>query len=83
LNDTEERVLKALARGPLGVPEITAQLDVRGRSGSLKKALDRLTALNFVSLTLPDKPRSKNQNRELTPGGRRALSRMANNRRGS
>jgi hypothetical protein len=65
LNETEQRVLKTLRSGPLGVPEITAEFKIRGRSGSLQKALDRLGTLKLISLTSPDKPRSKNDRSRL------------------
>ena len=38
-------------------------------SGGLKKALERLTDLGFITLTNPEKPTSKTQKRKLTDKG--------------
>src|SRR5581483_10268901 len=73
LTETERRILRLLRHRPLAAPEIAAGLGYQGRSGHLKKALDRLSQLDMVSLTIPGKPRSKNQKRQITGKGRRAL----------
>jgi ATP-dependent DNA helicase RecG len=75
LTETERRILQLLRDGPKAAPEIAAGLGYQSRSGHLKKALDRLGQLELVSLTIPDKPRSKNQKRQLTAKGRRVLER--------
>lgn len=71
LTETERRILRLLRDRPRSVPEMADDLGYQGRSGHLKKALDRLGQLGLASLTLPDKPRSKNQKRQLTAKGRR------------
>jgi len=73
LSDTERRVLRALEGGARSVPEIAASLNYQNRSGHLKRALERLDRLGLIALTLPGKPRSKNQKRTLTVKGRRML----------
>jgi hypothetical protein len=73
LTDTERHILQLLRGGPKAAPEIAAGLGYQSRSGHLKKALDRLGQLGLVSLTIPDRPRSKNQKRQITAKGRRAL----------
>ena len=76
LTETERRILKLLRGGPLAAPEIVANLGYQGRSGHLKKALDRLSQLDLVALTIPSKPRSKNQKRQITAKGRRVLDKL-------
>ena len=73
LSEVERRIIRTLGERPKGVPEVAAALGYRGRSGHLKKAIDRLDKLGLIALTLPDKPRSKRQQRELTARGRNVL----------
>jgi ATP-dependent DNA helicase RecG len=73
LTETERRILHPVRHGPRGVSALAAELGYQSRSGHLKKALDRLGQLDLVSLTVPDKPRSKNQKRQLTSKGRTVL----------
>jgi hypothetical protein len=55
LTQTERRILQLLRDGPKAAPEIAAALGYQGRSGHLKKALDRLGQLDLVSLTISDR----------------------------
>jgi hypothetical protein len=73
LTVTELRILQLLRDGPRAAPEIATELGYQSRSGHLKKALDRLGQLDLVSLSIPEKPRSKNQRRQITAKGRRSL----------
>jgi ATP-dependent DNA helicase RecG len=43
------------------------------RSGNFKRAMTRLLEQGFIEMTLPDKPRSRNQRYRATTKGRRAL----------
>lgn len=74
-NETEVQVLRLLRVGPLGMKEIVSHLGQSrpgGKpSGGLKKALDHLTELKLVALTIPTKPKSRHQKRQLTEAGAR------------
>lgn len=74
LHDTEQRILRALRSGPRGVKDLVSVLGHKTASGSLRKALDRLDSLDLITLTIPEKPRSKNQKRRLTERGRQVLA---------
>ena len=76
LTETERRILRLLRDRPKAAPEIADGLGYQGRSGHLKKALDRLSQLDLVSLTIPGKPPSKNQKRQITPKGWRVLDEL-------
>jgi ATP-dependent DNA helicase RecG len=75
LNDTERRILIALQDGPMPSNKITAALGHARRSGGVKLALTHLEAIGFIELTIPEKPRSRNQMRRLTEEGRAWLAR--------
>ena len=69
LNETEKRILVLLKSGPMATPRITAALGHSSRSGAVKLALTHLEASGLIELTIPDKPRSRNQMRRLTKPG--------------
>ncbi len=68
--DTELRILRALLPGPRAVKDIVTALGHKTASGNLRKALDRLDALGLITLTIPDRPQSRRQQRRLTDKGR-------------
>lgn len=74
LNETEHRILSALRKGSKSVPEIATSLGQESRSGHFKKALGRLSDLGLISLTIPAKPKSKGQKRQITERGLRYLT---------
>lgn len=76
LNETEKRVLESLQQGPLATTQISMALGHSGRSGAVKLALAHLEAIGFIELTIPDKPRSRNQMRKLTSQGRNRLAKQ-------
>lgn len=69
LSETEKRILNLLKNGPLATPQITTAFGHSGRSGAVKLALAHLEAIGLIELTIPDKPRSRNQMRRLTGKG--------------
>lgn len=73
LNATEQRILRALGKGPLSVRALVIALGYKKPSGNLWKALDRLDRLGLIGLTIPDKPNSSKQQRQLTAKGRRTF----------
>jgi ATP-dependent DNA helicase RecG len=75
LNETERRLLTALANGPLSRPEMAEVLGMKSRrSGHLTKAVDRLRTLKLAELTIPEKPQSKNQKMRITTKGQTWLT---------
>jgi ATP-dependent DNA helicase RecG len=69
LNDTEKRIIEILLDGARPVPEIVHALGQKTLSDGIKHALQRLQQLGLISLTNPDRPRSKNQKRQFTAKG--------------
>ncbi|HEV3257969.1 MAG TPA: hypothetical protein VG013_13870 [Gemmataceae bacterium] len=53
---------------------MVAALGYRTITGNVRKALDRLDELGLIALTVPEKPRSKNQKRRLTERGKKILA---------
>ena len=73
LSEMERRIIRALRHGPRSVPEILADLGHGSLSGAVKNALRHLDELGLIALTIPEKPRSRNQKRQLTIKGQRAV----------
>ena len=74
LNQTEERIVNILAQGARSAHEIAIALHQKTVSGGIKHALNRLQNFGLIVLTIPDKPRSKNQKRQLTVKGQMLLA---------
>lgn len=70
LNETERRIVAALRHGPKATHEIAEALGSRGLTGAIKVALQRLQKLGLIALTIPKRPRSRNQKRRLTEVGK-------------
>lgn len=73
LNETEYRLLKLAKRAPIDNQQIRNELAHATLSGNVRRALYHLMKLGLLEYTIPDKPRSKLQQRRLTPLGRRYL----------
>lgn len=69
LSDTEKRVLVSLRKGPKATHTIATELGGRELTGGMKVALRHLEQLGYIALTIPEKPRSRNQQRKLTQIG--------------
>lgn len=74
LTETEVSLLAFLETLPRSRPEIADRLALKSRSGHLYKAIDHLRNLGFIELTIPEKPRSKNQRMRITATGRAWLT---------
>jgi ATP-dependent DNA helicase RecG len=74
LTETEDRILRLLGVKPKTRSEISADLGVNSRTGHLYKSISRLQELNFIEFTIPDKPRSRNQQLRITPAGQAWLA---------
>ncbi len=80
LTDTELRILRVLRRGARAVSDIARELGYDKLTGNVRVALARLDELGYIALTIPDRPRSKQQKRQLTATGRAALRRAGRKR---
>jgi len=75
LTETERRILVHLTTVPRNRPELAEFLGVKsGRSGHLKRAMERLRELGLAELTIPDRPQSRNQKMRITEKGRAWLA---------
>ena len=77
LSIVEHRLLTGCAHEPQNTPGLLRTLGYKTRTGSFKAALNRLLALGFLEMTIPDKPRSKKQRYRTTPAGRAVLEKRA------
>jgi ATP-dependent DNA helicase RecG len=71
LTETEQRILSALEKQTLGSKELLTLLGYRQKTGNYKAAMEKLSALNLIEYTLPNKPNSRLQKYRLTAKGRR------------
>jgi len=68
-----------LMDGPKSRLEIADSLGVQTRSGHLYKAIFDLRQMDFIELTIPDKPQSRNQRMRLTARGKKWLESQPGN----
>ena len=68
LNKTERAVVDLLANNILSKTQIAHELGYKTVSGNLKEAIKNLLELDLIELTIPDKPKSKNQKYKLSDG---------------
>lgn len=69
------RLLEPLQHEPLSVVELLDKLSIRHRASSRTTYLVPALTQNLVEMTLPDKPKSRNQKYRLTAKGRALLQR--------
>jgi len=72
LNQTELHILACL-KSPKATPQLLTELGYSRRTRNYETAMKRLLALKLVEMTLPDKPRSKNQRYRLTKKGKQIV----------
>lgn len=73
ISDIERKILSACADRPQSTPDLLSVLGYGNRTGNLKKALVRMRTLELLELTIPGKPRSKNQRYRITNKGRKRI----------
>lgn len=73
LSEAERRILELCAKAPKTASDLLAGLGYQSRTGNFKRALDRLLKLGWLEMTIPDKPRSRNQHYRLSAAGSRML----------
>jgi ATP-dependent DNA helicase RecG len=77
MSDTEQQIMRLFLIGPRSMKQILAGLGYSSVTGNVKKALKRMDALGLISYTIPDRPKSKNQKRQLTAKGQRIAAGMS------
>ena len=70
ISNLQQEILHFCSNQARSVPEILAHVGAQGRSGHIKGILSNLTKTNLLALTIPDKPKSKNQKRVTTALGK-------------
>ena len=66
LSETDKKIISLLDTQTLGQSQIMALLGYTTRTGNFKRALERLSALALIEMTIPDKPNSRLQKYRLT-----------------
>jgi len=74
LSTTGQRILFALAAEPKNSSQLASELGYSARTRNVRDALAKLIETGFVVLTIPDKPRSKNQKMRITDKGKARLA---------
>ena len=75
LSETEQKILHGLAKDILGRKDLLNLLGYSQKTGNYKSAIARLSNLNLIEYTIPEKPNSRLQKYRLTEKGRTWLSR--------
>jgi len=68
-----EHIMAALLKAPLSMNELVTALELKSKTGSLKRAVNELFADEFIEYTIPDKPSSRLQKYRLTSKGQQTL----------
>lgn len=76
LNETELKLLQLCSDKPVNRKDILTKFGHKTMSGNIKQALKRLKALDFIALTIEDKPNSKNQHYRITETGKNKVKFM-------
>ena len=76
MTDIERRLLEACSEEPQNIPYLLQVLGYEIRTGHFKRAIGRLLSHGYMEMTIPDKPRSKNQKYRLTEKGQRILKNL-------
>jgi len=67
------QILHALAKSPLSMLEIVQVLNLKSKTGALKRSVNELLSNKFIEYTLADKPNSRLQKYRVTENGRRLV----------
>jgi ATP-dependent DNA helicase RecG len=73
MTDIERRLLEACVEEPKSIPYLLQAFGYEMRTGHFKKAIGRLLFHGYTEMTIPEKPRSKNQKYRLTEKGQTIL----------
>jgi ATP-dependent DNA helicase RecG len=72
------KILDSLKQNSLSASNLINIIGQKSRSGGLKKAISELLTNEFISLTIPDKPKSPNQKYVITKKGLDFLKKVSN-----
>lgn len=67
------KIIMMLAQGMVSTPQLIQIMGYSSKTGNFKVALKALLQSGMIEMTIPDKPRSKNQKYRLTVKGRRYI----------
>jgi ATP-dependent DNA helicase RecG len=81
ISNIELKILDFCSSQERSVPEILAHVEAHVRSGHIKRVLAQLTNAGLLALTIPDKPKSKNQKRITTTQGKAVVDNLTTSRR--
>ena len=70
LSKTEREILLALIEEPKSSAHLAEALGYKRITGNVRNALARLQNAGLIALTIPERPNSKHQKRQLTAKGR-------------
>ena len=73
LSGVERQIMEACFSTPKTAAELLKFLGYTARTGNFKRALARLLSVGLVEMSMPDKPRSRNQKYRLTGKGKKVL----------
>ncbi len=73
ISGVERQIMEACHSAPKTAAELLKHLGYAARTGNFKRALARLVSVGLVEMSMPDKPRSRNQQYRLTEKGKNIL----------
>lgn len=73
LGEKEIAILRACARQPVSAKDVLATAGYAGRTGGFKRGVEKLLEHGLIMMTVPEKPRSRQQKYSLTEKGRTVL----------
>jgi len=74
LSANEWEILRILNRNNVNLNEIITHFGYSARNRSIRNTIKRLLDLKLIQYAIPDKPRSKKQQYQITKGGELAIS---------
>ncbi len=74
LSETQLKILTVLRNKSSNLPDILSELGYSSRSRNIRNALNLLIEEALIAYTIPEKPRSKNQQYMITQKGKEILA---------
>jgi ATP-dependent DNA helicase RecG len=73
IRDIERRILEICSESSKSTADLLNFLGYKSRTGNFKRAVSRLLEIGLIEMTVPTKPRSKQQKYRLTEKGQRLI----------
>jgi ATP-dependent DNA helicase RecG len=73
IRDIERRILEICSESSKSTADLLNFLGYKSRTGNFKRAVSRLLEIGLIEMTVPTKPRSKQQKYRLTEQGQRLI----------